>query len=236
MCNATAMPKIQSEDVEDAFAPTGWAIVCHAGWPGESSPPPVRVGNSMVPTTFHIAVMPDKAIAGPNVLIDLCYRAQDGDVILSLVGAHGIEVPQGLDIVRKERPMEWWKRHVFLDMVYLLAREAIGGPQPGGPRDAAAVWDRAMDAKMDAARSAPISPRRNRLTVGHLAKVAEVYRQAWQDGEPPTKAVAHKFSVSHSTAARWVGAAREAHHLGPADGSRGGELPAAKRSTKEAKS
>ena len=53
-----------------------------------------------------------------------------------------------------------------------------------------------------------------------------MYRSAWNDGEPPTKAVQAHFHVSHSTAARWVGFARKAGHLGATDGSRGGEADA----------
>jgi hypothetical protein len=196
----------------------------------------------MVPTAFHIAVMPDEAVAGPGILIDLCYRAQDGEVILCLVGAHGIEVPQGLDIVRTKEPMEWWKRHVFLDMVYLLAREAIGaretigGPQPDVPLGESISWAPSLSEALYTARATPISPRRNRVTAEHLAKVTEVYRQAWQDGEPPTMAVTQHFNVSHSTAARWVSAARKAKVLGPADSSRGGEQSPTKRSTNEEQS
>jgi hypothetical protein len=67
-------------------------------------------------------------------------------------------------------------------------------------------------------------PRRRRVaTSDHLRQVAEVYRAALSDGEPPTLAVAERFSTSHSNAARWVRQAREAGHLGAAIGPRAGE-------------
>ncbi len=68
--------------------------------------------------------------------------------------------------------------------------------------------------------------RRDRVTPEVLRAAADVYRQAWADGGNPTEAVARHFHKSHSTAARWVGQARKLGILGPADGSRGGEIEA----------
>lgn len=66
--------------------------------------------------------------------------------------------------------------------------------------------------------------RRNSVTKQHLKEVARVYRQAVKEGHPPTKSVAENFGASHSTAARWVGFARQEGILGPArQGRSGGE-------------
>lgn len=46
-----------------------------------------------------------------------------------------------------------------------------------------------------------------------LAAVAEVYRQAWQDGRKPTRAVAKHFVISQSAAAKRVSRARQAGDL-----------------------
>jgi hypothetical protein len=46
-----------------------------------------------------------------------------------------------------------------------------------------------------------------------LAEVARVYRQAWQDGQPPTRAVAGHFTISQSAAAKRVTRARQAGYL-----------------------
>lgn len=66
--------------------------------------------------------------------------------------------------------------------------------------------------------------RRRRLDVALLRDVAKVYRRAHKAGQPPTAAVAEHFVVSHSTAARWVSEARKAGSLGPAAGTRPGEV------------
>ena len=45
------------------------------------------------------------------------------------------------------------------------------------------------------------------------AEVAQVYRQAWEDGRPPTRAVAAYFTISQSAAAKRVSRARQAGYL-----------------------
>ena len=214
------MSKPQYDD-----APAGWALTWSAGWPTRhpmkdpSNEPRVTIGNVTVPARFCLLVAPDPKVAGDGVLILLNYLAAIEEIRLTDVTTRGIEVPQALDLLRKERPMEWWKRYAFVRLVF---------DEP--------VDDADLTTTMIDAFNVPITQRRKRMTDSHLAKVAEVYRVAWQDGSPPTKAVAAKFSVSHSTAARWVGAARKAGHLGPADSSRGGERPPMKQPTKRGKS
>jgi hypothetical protein len=99
---------------------------------------------------------------------------------------------------------------------------AAGEPQ-GDKRDWHAEFVANRARLWGEARNA-IPPRRRRVvTAQHLAEVAGIYRAAVIRGEPPTVAVAERFTVSHSTAARWVGLARDAGTLGPAHGKRPGE-------------
>lgn len=73
--------------------------------------------------------------------------------------------------------------------------------------------------------STPRQPgRRRRIKAEFLEEVAQVYRNAVIANDPPTATVAESFGVSHSTAARWVMTARKAGALGPASGTRGGEV------------
>lgn len=67
------------------------------------------------------------------------------------------------------------------------------------------------------------TPRRNSVTKEHLQDVAAEYRKADAQGLPPTKTVANQFGASHSTAARWVGMARQQGFLGAASPGRSGE-------------
>jgi hypothetical protein len=72
---------------------------------------------------------------------------------------------------------------------------------------------------------AAATPKRRRLlTREYLDQVAEAYREALSEGRPPTVAVAERFGVSHSNAAKYVRKARDVGALGKADGTRGGEV------------
>jgi hypothetical protein len=55
--------------------------------------------------------------------------------------------------------------------------------------------------------------KRYRITDALLADVADVYTKARENGRGPTRAVADRFDVAHSTAAKWVGRARKEHLL-----------------------
>ncbi len=64
--------------------------------------------------------------------------------------------------------------------------------------------------------------RRFRITPQHLEAVTKVYKAAHQEGRSPTQAVADHFGTGHSTAAKWVGAARRNGHLPPANPGKAG--------------
>lgn len=66
--------------------------------------------------------------------------------------------------------------------------------------------------------------RRNRVTDEHLSEVAAVYRSAEASGKPPAKAVEDAFFTTYSTATRWIGLARKAGFLGPAQKGKSGEV------------
>lgn len=59
----------------------------------------------------------------------------------------------------------------------------------------------------------------------HFAAVAETYAAALVAGERPTKAVATRFVVSKSTAAKWVAKARDLGLLGSTERGRAGGIP-----------
>lgn len=97
-------------------------------------------------------------------------------------------------------------------------------PEPERPQEGHAEDDEGVSGAIRTAASTPTRRARNRVTDALLAEVVKVYRDAWDSGGPPTKAVAEYFDRPHSTAARWVGEARRRGMLAPSDGSRGGEV------------
>jgi len=80
-----------------------------------------------------------------------------------------------------------------------------------------------------------LAPRRtHRVDDALLSEVATIYRENLGSGAP-TEAVREKKSVSHSTAARWVGLARKRGFLGQAMGSgAAGEQPKQQKESKKA--
>lgn len=69
----------------------------------------------------------------------------------------------------------------------------------------------------------------------HYAKVAEFYRAAWRAGRAPTTAVAKRWQVEPSTAAKWVKRAREEGLLGETVPGKAGEQPGAQGNRKRRK-
>jgi len=62
-----------------------------------------------------------------------------------------------------------------------------------------------------------------------LEEVAKVYRAAFKRGDPVQEAVAEAFHVGRSAAAKRIGAARAAGLLGPAVGTKAGEVKKARK-------
>ena len=88
--------------------------------------------------------------------------------------------------------------------------------QPGFDSEA----DRAELLRLKSAAAAEMAaPRRE---TGWLSEVAAVYRLAWEDGRPPTEAVADHFQITHSAAAKRVSRARQAGFLPPTTRGRPG--------------
>lgn len=103
-------------------------------------------------------------------------------------------------------------------LVFFRLREAL--PVSDEPPEEFFTQARAAAAK---ARGVVGPQHRRRVTRKLLREVAEVYRSALRDGEPPTVAVAEHFTVSHRTAGRYVSEARKSGELGPAVGPTAGE-------------
>jgi hypothetical protein len=182
-----------------------------------------KLGELVVPELFELEVTehdqgnPDN----PPLVINLLFAVVDERVELCGLIAPPLEVLDALDHLRDQRSLDGWKRLALVSLAEGQAQDALRAS--GRPGDKEERFDFIVEA-MDRANRTPMARRRNRVTAEHLVEVARVYREAWEVGEHPTIAVQNHFEVSHSTAARWVGKARRAGHLGrPAEGARGGE-------------
>jgi hypothetical protein len=223
--------------------PVGMQDFPGEGWPmfsasPEVNPTPVSIGGFNAPQTFHSTIVPTDKDGRPldedwilTLLFGVDVEAQQ--ILVSGAIAGGSELTELLELVRSARPLRWWQRRALLHVVGDITERAAAfsfyeGEEPWDAtvdddevhRDAAG-WEASQGR---AAERFPLGRRRNRVTVQLLTEVAQTYREAWEAGEPPTRAVSAHFNTSHSTAARWVARARKDGLLGPPDGSRGGEL------------
>lgn len=223
-------------------APEGCRAITGAGWAPLKSAGDIEhvaSGSVFLPRRFHCAV-----ITPERVLVILCFEVSDeGEVELPQVYSQPVDVPQALDILRRIRPIDFWRRFAITEMVIrdlagqLDAEHAARVEQDEELAAAEGAWlendepwpegegmriniREFMPGIGDAIRKAQDVPvrgqRRNRITGKHLDEVAQVYVAADAAGEPPTRAVADHFKTSHSTAARWVGLARKQEKLPPA--------------------
>lgn len=217
--------------------PADWIFNVLPGWPHDQFtywPDLEKAGNVLLPESFAAIAHP----ADRSFVVFLCFLVRDGEIHLSNVMTTHIDVPAGLDRMRRAAPMESWKRLAVIEMAKFLASadpddlrkqnaESGLGEMRASWAKAARSWQSRIrgvaEENVLAAQQAPLKRRRNRITREHLEAVAAVYRAADASGTPPTRAVQQRFATSHSTAAKWVAAARKQGILGAPEGTRGGE-------------
>jgi hypothetical protein len=119
-----------------------------------------------------------------------------------------------------------------LPLKRILEEVIAAAASPRGPLGGVSFADPSspfapLEAQLELARR-----RRSRITDEYLSKVAEIYREAFDRGDPPTVAVQAAFALSRSTAGRHVGLARKRGYLSPTregvagEEHRADELPA----------
>ncbi|WP_329131459.1 hypothetical protein OG552_10260 [Streptomyces sp. NBC_01476] len=169
----------------NANLPPGWeSFTWPIGW--QPSAPEalrqVRAGGRALPEQFCLAIRtPD--MTGPGGGVVFTYEVRDGAVTLAHIGSVGQEITAHLAQILAVRTPDEWQWHA-------VAQVAAFRP-------------------VSAAEAVPEQAnKRYKLTAEHLKKVAEVYSEALDCGEPPTRAVQRHFKTAHSTAAKWIGHAR----------------------------
>ncbi|WP_158920317.1 hypothetical protein [Streptomyces sp. NBRC 109706] len=188
---------------------------------------------------------PTENPSGGECTLFLNFQIFEGEIMMSEARAAYDDIPRVLERVRKViRPDKWRRLGIHCMTQYLLRFMEEGGrpsddpmihgwPADSGktaeaygwyrPKSAVDWLERLQEHASDAyaqARDAP-SPRRrrNRITDDFLRGVAQTYRMAENMGAPPTREVANHFKAPHSTAAKWVSAARRKKYLPPVAGS-----------------
>ncbi|MFE7947373.1 hypothetical protein [Streptomyces sp. NPDC057426] len=207
----------------------------------------VQVGRVLLPEFFHLVIGTEDAWsidregrpwvdAGPTVLF-LDFQVFQGEVDMAHATSIYFDLPEVYERVRKAVGPSKWKRLGIHYITQYLAEftEEEGRPDtdtsayPSYPSTArsrrpevALEWlDKLQSHAAEAyaeARGTP-SPKRKRvkMTDEFLQEVATVYRVAENMDMPPTRDVANHFKAPHSTAAKWVAAARRKKFLPPAE-------------------
>lgn len=119
----------------------------------------------------------------------------------------GVKLPNGSQLVRLLR--------------WVVGQSAM--PAPPGPLGGMSL--RRWPPRQPRAIVDELRPRKPRITDEKLSRVAAHYREAVAAGVPPRPLIAEREVVSESTAATWIGKARQRGLLGPALGTRAGEAP-----------
>lgn len=203
---------------------------------------PVQIGNARVPRWFDVRLAhpdwPTKHAVSHEMTVEIAVSVSPdtGPVLAGIRSGRGSTATyaDALNLLKTTTDLERILQHVTSLAAGIWAARMVQGIFVGDvdastpladldPADLGRlIWFR--DGAAAAAQPATAPTRRRVVTPGLLKDVAEVYRAAYNAGNPPTAAVATHFVTSHRTATRWVGEARKAGFLGPADSTRPGEL------------
>ncbi|MFE7791283.1 hypothetical protein [Streptomyces sp. NPDC057460] len=197
--------------------PAGWRVLAvPSNWQPTDSELHIRevtFDYVTTPDSFLMTIQtPDMIDADEPTMIVVTFRAStyEGITLVKIAGMGKWERYLG-DVVQGFPPTEWVQQAQGLIVDFLRlphTRAAAAEPLSNLPRRHAELGDRAYSVDVH-------KQRRRRITPEHLHEVATVYATAQKNDEPPTRAVQAHFAVSHSTAAKWVGAARRAGQLPP---------------------
>jgi hypothetical protein len=209
--------------IESTPLPKGWrALAVPTNWDLEEAElriRPVTIDYVTYPDDFFMVIQTPEMIAKDElttIIVSFKASEAEGVKLVRITGLGADWVTHLAEIVQKFPPTEWTKHAKSVVVKFLQEPELR-------KFYAEAVADLPRQ-EGEGAVGQPIEPgvqRRRKITRAHLEEVAKIYNEAHENDEPPTRAVQHHFGVSHSTAAKWVGAARRNGLLPPVESTEG---------------
>lgn len=174
----------------------------------------VQIDYVTVPDDFVMVIQTQDmlgAVEPTAIIVNFRASRREGVTLTRITGV-GAHWENYLGEVVRGFPPTGWAKHaegLIVDFLRLPEkREAVSAPISELPPRQLEVRDSAPSLGVGVQR-------RRKITPEHLQEVAKIYTAAQASDDPPTQAVRVRFAVSHSTAAKWVGAARRAGFLPP---------------------
>lgn len=207
------------------FVSRGWTVV-----PGDSTEvPDVQIGAATYPKRFETYVT-SSADDFACLVMFLSDTVSNGIRLVGVVSPT-MDTDEAIERISSVRPLAWWKQQGILGLAFPKEDDRPAADDKRELIGRIFELDTEENARTEVSKeyarerhpSRTLTQSRRRMSDGFSEEIAGVYRAAWNAGENPTQAVARHYGKPYSTAARWVGEARKRGHLGPADGSRGGE-------------
>lgn len=194
--------------IDESPLPAGWRILAiPSDWDPDEAElriRPVTIDYVTYPDDFFMIIQTPEMMAErePTAILASFKASEANGVELVKIHGMGPDWLMWLGFVATKFPFTAWTKRAQSVVVQFLQmpeiRKALA--DAGIPRPEA---ESAVGQPIDSGVQ-----RRRKITPAHLEEVAKIYRQAQYQDEPPTRAVQQHFGVSHSTAAKWVGAAR----------------------------
>jgi hypothetical protein len=204
--------------------PTEWRIEAFpADWDPDNPAPikAVRVDNGttdvLLPERLYLVFQSEtmRRLSEPTAVVAELEADKSGVTVVRIFGT-GENWLSDVESVATQFPTERWVVEAVKRAVeFMIDREVLADLGP-------LIKDLSIPRRdqviaMSEAGGAGSVQRRRQITPEHLADVATTYLLAQERGAPPTRAVQEEFEVSHSTAAKWVGKARNMGLLPPAN-------------------
>ncbi|WP_152648660.1 hypothetical protein [Streptacidiphilus anmyonensis] len=216
-------------------APPGWRFAAYPWFAMDEVdelPKLVQVGPVLLPQFFHFTIGTEgmwdtkQPIGDRDFVLYANLQILEGTVRMQSAQCFGDDIASAFSKAMTVLPADRWIPTAIHFITQYLVEFVNQGHVPDLPYN---LWDVSALGSHDnpksavewqeklrgeaaeayaAARNAPTPGRRRRITDEFLREVARVYMLEDEAGFPPTRAVADHFKAPHSTAAKWVGAAR----------------------------
>ncbi|MFD6684184.1 hypothetical protein, partial [Micromonospora parva] len=141
------------------------------------------------------------------VSVVMGFDVVEGEVELREIYGVEIDLTLWMSHLVENFPPSGWKPFAITEMLRFLSIEEVRQQTTEAPPAPTKRTGEKVQVK-HAGGAQGSGGKRHRITDEHLEEVARVYGEALRAGIPPTREVSDVFEVSHSTAAKWVGAAR----------------------------